>query len=323
MGNEIQVGNWLMPGSVHLGDSAELIHRIEPESVDLSIWSPPYHVGKNYEEGQTFDQWKSMLKAVISGHQRILKPGSFCVVNIADILCFPDESMPRIQAETLSQRKISLTKEQILEAIASLGTTSKHELAAHFGVSEQTIDRRLNGNNIRGGKYHPQTRVKTVSGLIEELALDAGLYLYDRRVWVKDPAWANSQWASSSFRSIDEFEYLFFLWKPGVTKVDRSRLNREEWASWGSRGVWNIRSVRANDNHEAKFPIELPTRLIRLLTDEGDVVLDPFAGSGTSQVAALNLNRIPFGIEIHQNYCDLANLAIFKARGLAAQVPLY
>jgi len=313
MTTELEVGNWLEPWKIHQGDSAELIHKIAPESVALSIWSPPYHVGKEYESGQTFAEWQRMIREVIEGHYRILKPGGYCVINIADILCFPDESMPKIQAETISQRRIALTREEILEAIAQLGTTKRQELAKHFGVSEQTIDRRLNGNNIRGGKYQTQTRIKTVAGMIEDMALGAGLFMYDRRIWLKDPAWANSQWASSSFRSVDEFEYIFFLWKPGITVVDRKRLNKEEWGIWGSRAIWNIPSVRANDNHEAKFPLELPSRIIRLLSDEGDVILDPFTGSGTTQVAAVQLGRIPIGIELFPKYCDLATKSMEAA----------
>jgi DNA modification methylase len=307
------VGGNLTLGEIRQGDAAELIFELPPESVDLSIWSPPYHVGKTYESGQSLEDWELMLERVIAGHAQVLKPGKFCVINIADILCFPDSSMPRFQAETISQKRIQLTREEILDAIANLGTKNRDVLADHFGVSEQTIDRRLNGNNIRGGKYDPQTRVKTVSGMIESMAMKAGLYLYDRRVWVKDAAWANSQWASSSYRAVDEFEYLFFLWKPGITKVDRQRLEKHEWASWGSRAVWSIPSVRANDNHEAKFPLELPSRLIRLLTEPGDVVLDPFSGSGTTQVAAILNDRNYLGFELHQKYVELARANIQKA----------
>ena len=305
--------SFLEPGKVHHGDAARLIHKVEPESIDLSIWSPPYHVGKAYEAGQTLEEWEGMLQEVILGHERALKPGKFCVINIADILCFPDDTMPRYQAETVSQKRIQLSREEILDAILLLGTKNRDALAQHFNVSEQTIDRRLNGNNVRGGKYDTQTRVKIVAGMIEEMALKAGLYLYDRRVWVKDAAWANSQWASSSFRSVDEFEYLFFLWKPGVTRVDRSRLTKDEWSQWGSRGVWNIPSVRANDNHEAKFPLALPTRLIRLLTDVEDIVLDPFTGSGTTQVAAIGLKRRFMGFELHEDYVTLATKNIKNA----------
>jgi site-specific DNA-methyltransferase (adenine-specific) len=91
--------------------------------------------------------------------------------------------------------------------------------------------------------------------------------------------------------------------------VDRQRLTKDEWSKWGSRGVWRIPSVRANDNHEAKFPLELPMRLIKLLTEANDVVLDCFMGSGTTAIAALKLARRFIGIEIHGEYVKLAREA--------------
>jgi len=53
--------------------------------------------------------------------------------------------------------------------------------------------------------------------------------------------------------------------------------------------VWQIPSVRANDDHEAKFPIELPLRTIRMLTDPDEIVLDCFMGSGTTAVEPVRL----------------------------------
>ncbi|MBF4322561.1 DNA methyltransferase, partial [Vibrio anguillarum] len=129
---------------------------------------------------------------------------------------------------------------------------------------EQTVDRRLNGNNIRGGKYKTQTRVKLIGHYLEKYAYDIGLYLYDRRIWLKDPTWQNSQWHSSSYRAVSEFEHLYFFWKPGETVIDRNRLNAGEWALWGSRGVWQIASVRSNREHEAQFPLELAEKVVRL-----------------------------------------------------------
>lgn len=309
---------------VHQGDAAELIYQVEPESVALSVWSPPYNVGKNYEAGQSTADWERLLGRVIQGHFQALKPGGFCAVNIADILCYPDETMPKIQAETRGNRRIKLTREEVEAAALELGTRSRYELAAHFGVSEQTIDRRINGVNIRGGKYQTQTRIKHVAGMIEQMALDAGLYTYDRRIWKKDPAWANSRWHTNSFRAIDEFEYIFFLWKPGETIVNRNRLTDIEWREWGSRGVWEFKSVRSNDDHEAKFPLELPWRLIRLLSDEGDVVLDPFSGSGTTLAAAARLNRVPVGFELVPEYANLSRRTLRQAveSGTQQQLPV-
>jgi site-specific DNA-methyltransferase (adenine-specific) len=304
--NGTPAADYLKPNAIYHGDAQKLLPQIEPNSVAVSVWSPPYFVGKKYEEHLTFDEWQNLLATVIQLHFPIIKPGGFLVINIADILCFKDPTMPRIQAEVVHQRRSPITREDVLQAMAEHPDYNRYQLAALLKCSEQTIDRRLNGNNIRGGKYETQTRVKVVGGLVEEWALNAGFYPYDRRVWVKDAAWENSRWASSSYRSVDEFEYIYFFWKPGITRFNRKRLTADEWKSWGSRGVWTFPSVRTNDDHEAKFPVELPLRVIRLLTDPGDLVLDCFMGSGTTAIAARRENRPYIGIEIEAQYVDLA-----------------
>lgn len=309
----------LSPNCVYQGDARALLSRIAPNSIALSIWSPPYFVGKSYEADLTFADWQTLLAEVIASHFSILIPGGFLVINIADILVFADPDMPQIQAEVIS-RRASVTREDVLQAMTENPDYNRYQIAQLLGCSEQTVDRRLHGNNVRGGKYEAQTRVKIVGGMLETWALEGGLYPYDRRVWVKDAAWENSRWHSLSYKAVDEFEYLYVFWKPGVTKVDRSRLTREEWRDWGSRGVWNIPSVRANDDHEAKFPLELPRRFIKLLTDPGDVVLDCFLGSGTTAVAALSLERQYIGLELSEQYAQLARQNIARASGQA--IPL-
>jgi DNA modification methylase len=302
--------DYLLPNEIYHGDAQDLLPKIEPNSIALSVWSPPYFVGKDYESHLTFEDWENLLETVISLHFSVVKPGGFLVINIADILCFKDPDMPRIQAEAVNRKRSPVTKEDILIAMAQYPNYNRYQLAELLRCSEQTIDRRLHGNNIRGGKYEPQTRVKIVGGLIEEWGLTAGFYLYDRRIWVKDAAWENSRWASLSYRSVDEFEYLYFFWKPGITKYNRERLSPEEWSEWGSRGVWQFPSVRANDDHEAKYPLELPLRTIRLLTEPDDIVLDCFMGSGTTAIAAIQTGRQYIGIELEEKYVNLSNAKI-------------
>ena len=67
-----------------------------------------------------------------------------------------------------------------------------------------------------------------------------------------------------------------------------------------------------NQSHSAAFPQALPEWFIKLFSDEGDLVLDPFLGSGTTAVAARDLNRRYFGIEIQPDYCDLARERLDK-----------
>ena len=61
-----------------------------------------------------------------------------------------------------------------------------------------------------------------------------------------------------------------------------------------------------NRQHSAAFPLTLPEWFIKLFSDEGDCVLDPFVGSGTTAVAAKKLNRHYVGIDLQPDYCDLA-----------------
>jgi len=297
---------YLVPDTIYCGDARNLLPLIDPNSIALSVWSPPYFVGKEYEAHLTFDDWQSLLADIIELHFPIIKPGGFLVINIADILVFKDSSMPRIQADAIHRKRSPVTREDVRQAMAEHPDYTRYQIAALLKCSEQTVDRRLNGNNMRGGKYETQTRVKIVGGLVEQWALDAGFFPYDRRVWVKDAAWENSRWHSLSYKAVDEFEYLYIFWKPGITQYNRMRLSADEWREWGSRAVWNFPSVRVNDDHEAKFPVELPTRAIRLLTDIDDIVLDCFMGSGTTAVAAVHEQRHYIGIEIEAKYVRLA-----------------
>lgn len=305
---------YLKINRIYWGDSKTLMKRIEPESIACSVWSPPYYVGKDYEKSLSFEDWKELIRQVIINHFPILKKGGFLVINIADILCFKDEGMPKIQLPNPGRHKIKLTAEEILAVKEEHPGWNRYKLAEYFGCSEQTIDRRLNGNNIRGGKYNTQTRIFLTGGMIQDVGREAGFYLYDRRIWIKDPCWENSKWHSLSYRSIDEFEHLYFFWKPGETKVDRFRLSKDEWREWGSRPTWKIPSVRVNDKHEAMFPIELPQRVFKLLTERGDIILDPFMGSGSSAMAAIIEERKFIGIELIEKYVKLAEENCEKIR---------
>jgi site-specific DNA-methyltransferase (adenine-specific)/site-specific DNA-methyltransferase (cytosine-N4-specific) len=71
-----------------------------------------------------------------------------------------------------------------------------------------------------------------------------------------------------------------------------------------------------NRDHSAAFPLELPTWFIKLFTRKGDIVLDPFMGSGTTAYAAVSLSRHYIGIEQNKDYIDLANKQIASLLGL-------
>lgn len=86
-----------------------------------------------------------------------------------------------------------------------------------------------------------------------------------------------------------------------------------EW----SKSIWRFPTVSAKKiGHLAPFPLELPKRLIEFYSFENDVILDPFMGSGTTAVAALNLKRNFVGYELNEDYIKLANSRINEARSV-------
>jgi DNA modification methylase len=78
--------------------------------------------------------------------------------------------------------------------------------------------------------------------------------------------------------------------------------------------VLHLATVCNNKNHAAAFPETLPTWFIQLFSDEGDIILDPFIGSGTTAVAAKRNNRHFIGIETVGDYCELAIKSINKLK---------
>lgn len=288
------------------GDSRDVLSTIPHASVDLSFWSPPYFVGKSYEKQLTFEGWQRMIQEVVQLHQDIIAPGGFLVINIGDILCFPDETIPRYQANNVQGKKVPVSREDVARVIAQNPSISRKEIAALLGCSEQTVQRRMENNNVRGGKANVSTKIMLTGSMLVDWCESSGFYLYDKRIWHKEPCWANSRWHSNSYRAVDEFEHIYVYWKPGITEYDRGRLDACEWSEWGSRGVWKINSVRKNDRHEAEFPKELARRVIRLYSPESGTVIDPFVGTGTTALVAKELGRQWLGIDMVRDYVQIA-----------------
>ncbi|MDD2529037.1 MAG: DNA methyltransferase [Lentimicrobiaceae bacterium] len=109
--------------------------------------------------------------------------------------------------------------------------------------------------------------------------------------------------------SID-YEFILIFKKLGspskVSKEvkDQSKMTTEEWKEYFS-GHWNFGGVK-QDGHIAMFPEELPKRLIKMFAFKGETVLDPFMGSGTTSLAAKNLERNSIGYEINPEFIEIA-----------------
>jgi site-specific DNA-methyltransferase (adenine-specific) len=124
-------------------------------------------------------------------------------------------------------------------------------------------------------------------------------------------AWGSWLSASAPF-VIAPVEVIVVLYKEswGKLKKGKSDIGRRDFIDW-TNGVWSFNGEsKRRVGHPTPFPIELPKRCIRLFSYVGDLVLDPFLGSGTTLLACLETNRLGIGIEIDKNYCSLAEKRI-------------
>jgi site-specific DNA-methyltransferase (adenine-specific) len=93
------------------------------------------------------------------------------------------------------------------------------------------------------------------------------------------------------------------------------RKGRAKWINdiGGSKTVHRYENIIGNKTHPAEKPVPLIEFYINNSTNEGDIVLDPFMGSGATAIACINTNRNYIGFEIDKHYCDIANERIKKA----------
>ncbi len=133
-------------------------------------------------------------------------------------------------------------------------------------------------------------------------------------IWDKassaSPSTAWGSWQSASNPTLrDVHEYILIFTKGDFARPKsgkQSTIGREEFLEY-TKSVWQFPAERATRiGHPAPFPVELPRRLIQLYTFAGDVVLDPFCGSGTTCLAAKTCGRHYVGYELDESYCRLA-----------------
>ena len=215
------------------------------ESVHLMVTSPPYHVGKEYDEDLDMDEYRGLLKAVFREVYRKLVGGGRACVNVAN----------------LGRRPYIPLHSFIIEDMLDLGFLMRGEI-------------------------------------IWQKAASAGA----------STAWGS--WMSASNPTLrDVHEYILVFSKGSMRREKEGRestIARDEFLEY-TKSVWSFPTESAKRvGHPAPFPEELPYRLIQLYTFEGDVVLDPFCGSGTTCVAALKTGRHFVGFDINEEYVNLA-----------------
>ncbi len=149
--------------------------------------------------------------------------------------------------------------------------------------------------------------------------LDIGFLMRVEIIWNKagsaSPSTAWGSWCSATNPTLrDVHEYILVFSKGTFQRKNvnkrKSSISREEFLEF-TKSVWTFPAVSAKEiGHPAPFPIELPYRCIQLYTYQGEVVLDPFMGSGQTAIAAIKTGRFYVGYEVEEEYVKLAKRRI-------------
>lgn len=160
---------------------------------------------------------------------------------------------------------------------------------------------------------------QSVGADLTTIAKKIGFKYHSTIVWnegniSRRTAWGSWMRASAPF-VIAPVELIVILYKETWKKNSGSKIsdiNRDDFMNW-TNGLWTFQGEsKKRTGHPAPFPLELPHRCIKLFSYVGDVILDPFSGSGTTLVAAVLDNRKAIGIDVDLEYCKLAKKRLTK-----------
>jgi len=107
----------------------------------------------------------------------------------------------------------------------------------------------------------------------------------------------------------NDIEYILMQRKPGgyrkptTLQREKSMIDKNDYDEWFKQ-IWNHGGA-STKNHPAPFPAEIANRLIRMFSFYGDIVVDPFCGSGTTMIAASDCERHSIGVEVEEKYCKM------------------
>lgn len=247
------------------------------DTIDLIVTSPPYaDRRKNTYGGIHPDQYAKWFLSISSELLRVLKPTGSFILNIKE---------PVVNGERHTY---------VLELI--------------LGMRQQgwlwTEEYCWHKKNSYPGKWPNRFRDSWERCL--HFTKQRKFAMYQEAVMVP-----TGDWAKSRLKNLSETD----------KRRDESRVGSgfgKNVSNWIGRdmayptNVLHLATESSNTGHSAAFPIELPSWFIRLLTVPGDIVLDPFLGSGTSAVAAKQLGRYYIGIEKEREYFELARTRIYE-----------
>lgn len=258
--------------TIWLGDCEQLLKQLPDNSLDLIFTSPPYadQRSKTYG-GISPDQYVAWFLPKAAEFLRVLKPTGTFILNI---------------------------KERVVE-----GERHTYVLELIMALRQQgwlwTEEFMWHKKNSYPGKW--PNRFRDNWERLLQFNKSKKFHMYQDEVMVPVGDWAKGRLAKLS--ETDQVR-------------DESRVGSgfgKNVSNWVGRemvyptNVVHLATECGNRNHSAAFPIELPTWFIKLFTRPGDLVLDPFVGSGTTAAAAKELGRGYLGIDINESYVELTN----------------
>ena len=288
-------------GETWKGDSKKLISRLEPETVDLILTSPPYPLLKKKEYGnQTEQEYVRWIRPFIRKFHRVLKPGGSLILNLGGVwmkgqpirslynyrllldLC--DPKTPENRRFFLAQEFYWLNPAKVPNPVQWVNVERvrvKDAVETIWWLSKSEWPKANNRNVLIPYSDHMKRLIAT--NRYNRGPRPSGWIASDK--WGKD----NGGAIPPNFLSDDGLPALNLLVESNTASSDLLRRRLRE------------SGIRA---HPAMFPQGLPEFFIELLTEPGDVVLDPFAGSNTTGYVADLLQRQWLSIDLDGDYLE-------------------
>lgn len=260
---------------IYCGDSEELLKEIDDNSIDLIVTSPPYDNLRHYNNTCENCWNKDKFEAIAKELSRVLKDGGVLIWNVDD--------------KTEDGGKSGTSMRQALFFMDECG----------LKLNDYMFWRKLNPM--------PQVKQPRYTKRIEFMFC----FVKGNKPNTFNPIMIPCKSAGRRYNSTAKI----MGGENGRRKIDYN-VNQEmvDYQDWGIAVAQNRRIFKTESGeeirHPAVFPIELPLRHIYSWTNEGDVVLDPFIGSGTTALAAIKTNRHYIGMEMNKDYVDIANTLI-------------
>lgn len=257
------------------GDCLDVLPSLPPATVDLIITSPPYADSRKRTYGGIHpDDYVAWFLPRAQEFFRVLKPTGTFILNIKE--------------RVVNGERHTYVLELIL-ALRKQGWLWTEEFIWHK-------------KNCYPGKW--PNRFRDAWERCLQFNKQAQFHMYQDAVMVPTGDWAKTRLRklSATDKIRDESKV-----ESGFGKNISNWVGRDKAYP---TNVLHLATETSNRNHSAVFPRELPRWFIKLFTQEGDVVLDPFVGSGTTAIVAKALGRRYIGIDIHADYCEMARAAL-------------